>query len=837
MALLKFQLTDLTTNIDLVYDPVNQTKYRLLSAKTNIDLPDVISHKPDDSEPIPIRAIDGDRIFHFVLDIVGTTQDEVEQKINLLKRWVDGANCQAMQYWETGDVLPIYLAVKKPYAANSTLAKVKIGAVDDGEGQYTNVGMIGYEAYNVTVRLVVEPYSVARRPVILKNDLPSSPHGVEDNAIGTLPDNWTLVNSPTVVYDSHHYLIGHKSVRVTTPSLGQVGVESPIATTASGDEITAYVWIKRMSGDALTVSLRSSAAAIMEKSLTEGDTYHVADRTQIDYLGETWYRITLQGIATDTQTKIRVERPSLSGTATTFWVDSFYLHVNSQNNEFTNPIMSKDTDGNGLADGLTSLGGTHIMDSSNYVTGGLSQRTITNATNSQGVTTSFLAITSRKFAISALVSVESGDPVTVTIRDSIYGVTYANKKLDANDTYGVADWKVSGSGNTTPQTFYRISARGVLNSGGSLSIDIQRKSSDATQITSFRLDSIYIEYDTLDTDAIPLYALCPPDGFCSTSKILNNYAPTTGSLDQINFVDTWGLPGDETSLTTISWTLFPSGEKSFYISRSGTAFKNIVASRRSHWIQNSQSGWTVTETTTNGGWTNVSNVALSGGSVRRFTASGGTGTGTHILTEGVGVGAIDTLSGTRHPFLLARTSSTSATISIQIEAGSSTGRTAIFDSGTLSFASANNLLFMDTGKILNDSGILRAINAELSGLTTTYKITFTVANVPTGQYVDIDALYLPYSDRELAFIQTRVAVPVTVSGGTIYIVGSEKRVVIDTRSMGEDVLGSMWLTPSGAELTRYLFFMTPATNIYTISDNSTIMFYCYPRTSHLLGVI
>lgn len=838
MALLKFQLTDLTTNIDLVYDANSQTKYRLLSAKTDIDLPDVITHKSDDSEPIPVRAIDSDRTFHFVLDVSGTTQDEVEQKINLLKRWVDGANCQAMRYWESGDVLPIYLAVKKPYAANSTLAKVKVGAVNDGEGQYTNVGMISYEAYNVSVKLVVEPYSIARRPVVLKNDLASSPHGVEDNASGTLPDNWTFVNSPSVVYDGENYLIGHKSVRVTTTSTGQMGIQSPVATTVSGDEITAYVWIKRTPGDAINIALRSSAATIMQKSLTQGDTYHVADRTAIDYLGETWYRVPLQGLAIDTETKIRVERASSgASTATTYWVDSFYLQVNPQENEFANPIMTKDTNGDGLADDLSSLGGTHTIDTINYVTGGESQKTVTDATNGQGVSASFLSLASQRFAANVLLSVQSGDPVTVTFRDSIYGITYAEKMLDANDTYGVADWKTDGSGNTAAQTFYRISAKGIINSAGSLSIDIERQAKNATQITTFRLDSIYIEYGTLDTDAIPLYALAPPDGFCSTSGILNNYAPTSGALDRINYVDVWGIPGDEPALTTTAWTLFPSGEQQFYVSRSGTAFNNIIASRRTHWIQNSQTDWTVSESATNGAWSNTTGGTMSGGSMRRFTASGGTGTGAHVLVETSTIDAIDTLSGMRHPFLLARSSSTSATITIVVEAGAATGRVELFNSGALTFASANNLLFIDTQKVLNDSGVLRSTNRELSDLTSTYKITFTVASVPNGGTVDIDALYLPYSDRELAFIQTGIAVPVTGSGGTIYIIGSDKKVVTNTRSIDEDLLGSMWLTPSGAELTRYLFFMTPSTNIYTITDNSNITFNCYPRTSHLLGVI
>ena len=138
-------LSDGTVTVDLIYDPGTQDEYALHYG-LNIGLEEtiVLQHVPDFGESRPVRAEDPDRTVFAGLHVLGTDIDSVENSVIALKRWVDGANQQALAYHMDGIVDEIVFTIKPDGGTNATENSVKWGFVDDSGAFYSGQKRAGH---------------------------------------------------------------------------------------------------------------------------------------------------------------------------------------------------------------------------------------------------------------------------------------------------------------------------------------------------------------------------------------------------------------------------------------------------------------------------------------------------------------------------------------------------------------------------------------------------------------------------------------------------------------------------------------------------------------------
>lgn len=322
------KLTDGITSYELVYNAVTQADY-LLQYGTNISIPEpnTLWHQPDDAPRIPIRSHDTLRQAVLTLVVEGSTWDEVVNNVNKLKLMVDGAGSQAQRYHMRGDVNEVRLEVQLDGATNKTKISVYEGTVDDSGAYYSAVASVNTLAWNVVLVLTIAEYGEMDSQVI-RNDLRSSPHMLEDSNADGLADGWNLYGTPTVSIATNRYLIGNSSQKFTTDTTTDEGIQSDTATVAASTNVVASFWLKTV-GDPVTVVLRDNTGVIQNKVFEQDDVTSITDKIVIGgFNNETWYRVSLSGTtgATATSYYVQVRRTSSNATQTTqVWVDSVYM--------------------------------------------------------------------------------------------------------------------------------------------------------------------------------------------------------------------------------------------------------------------------------------------------------------------------------------------------------------------------------------------------------------------------------------------------------------------------------------------------------------------------------
>ena len=308
-----YKLTDGTTEIELQYDSVSQTNYTLqYGSQVQIDAPDVLMHVPDDGEELPVRTVYRNRRMFFTLNANGADWDTVLNNVAAVRRLIRQAN----RYWVTGDVNRVSMRIQKDGATNYTDHPIKYGYIRDDDAYYTEAqNILGWKPVIV---LEVGPYGEGAS-FTLRNDLPSSPHCIEDSNSDGRPDGWTIVNFPTVSINTHNYLIGGKSLAMSGSNLD--GVNTPTAT-ATAPDIAAYVWVHVASG-AATIDFRDSTGSVQQYTLTSTDSNEVSDKTITSSSGDTWYRVSYSASLSGNNPFIRI---LCSGTSQ-LRIDGAYLQT------------------------------------------------------------------------------------------------------------------------------------------------------------------------------------------------------------------------------------------------------------------------------------------------------------------------------------------------------------------------------------------------------------------------------------------------------------------------------------------------------------------------------
>jgi hypothetical protein len=321
-----------------LYDSSTQPNYalhygsRIASKETRVQ-----QHVPDYGLSTPVRATDPDRTAYFRLHVLadtGETMDDVLNKIATLKRWVDGADQQALRFHRDRDVNEIQLKTKKDGATYFTLHSVKWGFVDDGGSHYSSQKRGTAFAKDVVVMLTLAPYGVSDTTSVMRNDLFSSPHFIEDSNADDLADGWNEVGTPTSTLDTSIALIGNQSQKVLTDDSTTEGIYSDSVTISNSDVVYAYAWVAVTLGNNVTVALYDNVGLIQAKEIAIGDSGGVSDRSAISPTdGSTvFYRVVVTGTASGSATSAYLQIARDIGdadTATVFYVDGCYLEYDS----------------------------------------------------------------------------------------------------------------------------------------------------------------------------------------------------------------------------------------------------------------------------------------------------------------------------------------------------------------------------------------------------------------------------------------------------------------------------------------------------------------------------
>lgn len=323
------ELTDGVTTYDFIYDAASQANYSLRKGlRAVMEDTQVLQHIPDNGTPVPVWGNDRPRTIFLTKDVRGDTVDEVLNKIIDIKRMIDGADQQALRYWTDGDVNRVDFKIQRENATNHTLNPVRWGWVDDSGAHYNAAAVKNGFAIGILVVLHVSPYGEGAT-ITLRNDLPSSPHFIEDSSGNGLADGWNQQGTPMTSIAKTKSLIGGQSQRVETDSSTTEGISSDNIAASSGVDVVAYAWVFVQSGDDVTVQVRNGAGTVLEaKTVTTagGSDY---DKTAVGEGGDTWYRVSFSTTTTNTNgVLLYIIRASGDASATTvFFVDGCYVEL------------------------------------------------------------------------------------------------------------------------------------------------------------------------------------------------------------------------------------------------------------------------------------------------------------------------------------------------------------------------------------------------------------------------------------------------------------------------------------------------------------------------------
>jgi hypothetical protein len=325
-----FILTDGTTSFELVYENGVQDDYKLqYGTQVRLSEPSVLMHEPDDGEALPIRGVDRDREVYLTANVPGDDWDTIFNNIAKIKRMVDGASSQALRYWTIGDVDRVVLRIQKDGATNYTDLPVKFGFVDDSDVYYTTIQST--IAWKPVIMLVVGPYGEGA-PITLRNDLPSSPHFIEDSNSDGLADGWnsTAGGPPAFSFSTVNYLVGGQSQNVAITTSGTQGIYSDFATCDPGSDVAASIWILfGANKDVIQVRLQDGGGNTVDNiefdaTLPSGHARSIV----ADAGGLTWYKFELSGTTTAANARIYIFRDATDHSdGVSFGLDAAYLQV------------------------------------------------------------------------------------------------------------------------------------------------------------------------------------------------------------------------------------------------------------------------------------------------------------------------------------------------------------------------------------------------------------------------------------------------------------------------------------------------------------------------------
>jgi len=312
---------------EMVYNAASQADLKLLyGSSVEQKMADIVFHNSDNSTPRPVRAIDPLKQFYATMNVLaGDDWDAVINELAPLKRLLDGADSAALRQQISDDENPVYARIQLDAATNYTQFRVVAGVIDDSLAYTRGVSIINEIAFNVVVSLLVEPPGRGAASV-LHNDLPSSPHMLEDTNADGLADGLTSSGTPSVSINTGQYLVGGASQSVNCSAVGLEYIQTATVSVLNNGYVIVSLWMVVGSGT-VYIMLRNttSGSDAVEKQLNTTDSNNVSDREIIGANGETWRRVAFVHRNTTGGTKSYAIRIHNNSAAVVFYVDALYL--------------------------------------------------------------------------------------------------------------------------------------------------------------------------------------------------------------------------------------------------------------------------------------------------------------------------------------------------------------------------------------------------------------------------------------------------------------------------------------------------------------------------------
>lgn len=306
-------------SIETVYDSTLQTAYKLkYGAKFGNQAPDIIYHNPDNAPRIPARATDAPAQIFLTIHSKATDWDTVFNNNNKISRLINGANSQALRANVNGTAESVKVKVTPPGATNSTYYTVQSGFMDMSSAYTTPDAFVNKEGREIVIALECDAGGKGE-PFTLRNDLPSSPHFIEDSNSDGVADGWSIQGAVTATIDTDIYLVGGKSQKCIAP--GSINGILSTLVTSTGTSGVAYAWVYVESGEAV-VRFRDITAGANISFLVVND--NNADMTEIGSTGEKWLRISIGSESLTPSNIYRLDVLAYNG-ASTFYADATFV--------------------------------------------------------------------------------------------------------------------------------------------------------------------------------------------------------------------------------------------------------------------------------------------------------------------------------------------------------------------------------------------------------------------------------------------------------------------------------------------------------------------------------
>lgn len=333
-------------SFELVFNQGTNTKYKLTQGTGSISgqEPSIVTHASDDNAQVPARFIESNKLGRFevaVLDDENTTPewDTILNNIHTLNRIMSGASSTAARYGVSGTAEKVRLAILPDGATNTTYFEIQSGWSDVSSAYYKaesqqgsdSVAEIGayFIPLNFTFKTGGEGDSFT-----LRNDLPSSPHFIEDSSSPAdgLADGWVAIGPPTTTdLNTTHYLVGGQSQRFVTDAVTTHGIRSDSVTAIMGSNAVASVWVawNSSANDVLSIKLQDGSnndidTAEIDPALPVG-----YDKKIVSSSGKIFFRVILSGTnSAAANFRLRVTRGAADATSISiYFVDAAYLQT------------------------------------------------------------------------------------------------------------------------------------------------------------------------------------------------------------------------------------------------------------------------------------------------------------------------------------------------------------------------------------------------------------------------------------------------------------------------------------------------------------------------------
>lgn len=486
----------------------------------------------------------------------------------------------------------------------------------------------------------------------------------------------------------------------------------------------------------------------------------------------------------------------------------------------SSPHMIEDSNADGTVDNITNVGSATLEHSSAHaLIGGLAQRFITDSSTTQGIrsaTVSGSPGAGVRGKVYVALAGNDGDPLTIRITDDSVTTVVDTVTHDPANPSGYARVWVAKVGGLN---WYEYHLNGTVPAGASgVRMDVRRDSGDATQATTAYVDGMYLETGG-GTDV--------PDGYMSAGSIDNRYDPTNSNPGRINYIDVWGIPGDAPALVRheMDWTVGVIMGANTTFLHAGRALDGNpwLATEKTHWIEDD-------DVTSSTGTSNLSatgnqaSASRSDGHYRRWTASGGVGSGS-VYAQLTGDSASKVMQDARKVVAICRSASTDTTVEL--------------------FAELNGLTVAEpTQRTITDTdsweahtiGIInlrdRVMEDRPGSTRPVLSIGVTIGALPNGDTFDLDALLLlPIQTEHLI-----TEVDETISSFETWLDGIEGAVVTNSGGIREPgVLGSIWELEPGDITNRIIYLHHTDVDSHALTDAADVTLDIRPRVRHMIG--